>query len=72
MFYICCVYFYVIYGCFSFENPAWISSLEPSALFYSTIHIIDHERVAYCISLYLTLIHLPLATKYIHFSVECE
>ena len=41
---------------FSLDNPVF-QSLDPSALFYSTIHIVDYERVAYCISLHLNLNH---------------
>ena len=48
-----------------FFRESCISSLDPSAIFYSTIHIVDHERLAYCIFLHLTLNHFTLAAKYI-------
>ena len=35
----------IIYGCFSSENPVAISSLDPSALSYSTI-----DNNIYCYS----------------------
>ena len=44
-----------------FIRKSCISSLDPSSLLHSAIDIVDHERVAYCISLHLTLKYLTLA-----------
>ena len=57
----------------SFDNPVF-QVLTLSSLFYSTIHIVDHERVAYCIAIpSFDLKSFNFSDKiYTHFSVEGE
>ena len=62
---ICNICFYM-YLWMLFFRESYITNLDPSVLFYFTMHIVDHERVEYCIPLHLTLNHLTLATKYMH------
>ena len=47
-----------------FFRESCILCLDLTALLYFTIHIVNLERVSYCISLLLILNHLTLTTKY--------
>ena len=49
-----------------FFRESCISSLDLSALFWPTMHILVLEKVSYCISPLFILNHLILAIKHIH------
>ena len=59
------LYIFICKSWMLFFRDSCISSLDPSATVYSTIHIVEYERLAYCKFLHLTLNHLTLAAKYI-------